>query len=207
MKQSTEPQSSQPEHRDRAENRLDRNDPTHWEAEGQDYKSEAAIRADQLPSDGAAGPVERPSGKPHPVRAQQPETLDKLKVLPPETYAAGLPGAARAFEHIAKQAGAFRGSNLMRHVNQKGGIDCMSCAWPEPDGERSFFEFCENGAKAVAWEATNKRVGRKFFANHSIPDLATRRESWLGDRGRITIPVVLRRGSQHYEPISWPDAF
>src|SRR4051812_20171926 len=113
MKQSTEPQSSQPEHRDRAENRLDRRAPSPWEAEGQDYKSEAAISADSLPSDGAAGPIERPSGMPHPVHAQQPETLEKLKILSPETYAAGLPGAARALEHIAKQAGAFRGSNLM----------------------------------------------------------------------------------------------
>jgi molybdopterin-dependent oxidoreductase alpha subunit len=92
-------------------------------------------------------------------------------------------------------------------VNKKGGFDCPSCAWPDPDGTRAPAEFCENGAKAIAWEATSKRVTREFFAKHSIADLAKHPEQWLGDQGRLTEPMVLRRSSQHYEPIPWPDAF
>jgi molybdopterin-dependent oxidoreductase alpha subunit len=92
-------------------------------------------------------------------------------------------------------------------VNQKGGFACPSCAWPDPDGDRSPAEFCENGAKAVAWEATSKRVGPEFFARHSIAELAAHPEQWLGDQGRLTHPLVLRRGSQHYEEIRWPEAF
>src|SRR5207244_166710 len=64
-----------------------------------------------------------------------------------------------------------------------------------------------NGAKAIAWEATSKRVDPDFFARYSIDELAAQSEQWLGDEGRIAQPVVLRRGGRHYEPISWPDAF
>ncbi len=92
-------------------------------------------------------------------------------------------------------------------MNQKGGIDCPSCAWPDPDGKRAPAEFCENGAKAVAWETDSKRADPEFFAKHSIAELAKQNERWLGDAGRLTHPMVLRRGSQHYEPIDWPDAF
>jgi molybdopterin-dependent oxidoreductase alpha subunit len=92
-------------------------------------------------------------------------------------------------------------------LNKKGGIDCPSCAWPDPDGDRSIAEFCENGAKAVAWEATSKRVAADFFRKYSIAELAAHPEQWLGDQGRLVEPLVLRRGSQHYEPISWSDAF
>ena len=79
-------------------------------------------------------------------------------------------------------------------LNKKGGFDCPSCAWPDPDGRRHPAEFCENGAKAVAWETTDKRVGPEFFAKHSIAELASQPEQWLGDQGRITQPMVLRRG-------------
>ncbi|HEX3869806.1 MAG TPA: molybdopterin-dependent oxidoreductase, partial [Pirellulales bacterium] len=92
-------------------------------------------------------------------------------------------------------------------VNKKGGFDCPSCAWPDPDGKRHPAEFCENGAKAVAWEATNKTVGPEFFARHSVAELAEQTEQWLGDQGRLAHPMVLREGSLHYEPIEWADAF
>jgi molybdopterin-dependent oxidoreductase alpha subunit len=92
-------------------------------------------------------------------------------------------------------------------LNKKGGFDCPSCAWPDPDGRRHPAEFCENGAKAVAWETTDKRVGPDFFGKYSIAELASHPEQWVGDQGRLAQPMVLRRGSQHYEPIAWDDAF
>ncbi|NMH90719.1 FdhF/YdeP family oxidoreductase [Pseudonocardia bannensis] len=102
---------------------------------------------------------------------------------------------------------AHTARNLLR-LNQVDGFDCMSCAWPDPaPGERHTAEFCENGAKAVAEEATKERVGPEFFAAHSLTDLAGRTEHWLGKQGRLTHPMVRRAGSEHYEPIGWDDAF
>ncbi|MDQ3133545.1 MAG: FdhF/YdeP family oxidoreductase, partial [Acidobacteriota bacterium] len=92
-------------------------------------------------------------------------------------------------------------------VNQRSGFDCPGCAWPEPDGERSMAEFCENGAKAVAEEATTKRVTPDFFRQWSVPALSRQSDMWLGKQGRLTHPMVLRRGSEHYEPLSWDAAF
>ena len=93
-------------------------------------------------------------------------------------------------------------------LNQAEGFDCMSCAWPDPEaGHRHVAEFCENGAKAVAEEATTARATREFFAAHSIADLDTRSEYWLGQQGRLTHPMVKRPGATHYEPIGWDEAF
>ncbi|MEO8349061.1 MAG: FdhF/YdeP family oxidoreductase [Acidobacteriota bacterium] len=108
---------------------------------------------------------------------------------------------------FAAKHGPLRSLEGLTAVNQKGGFDCPSCAWPDPDGNRSVAEFCENGAKAVAWEATSKRIGPEFFAKHSIAELAKQPEQWLGDQGRLTHPLVLLRGSNHYEEIRWSDAF
>jgi molybdopterin-dependent oxidoreductase alpha subunit len=83
----------------------------------------------------------------------------------------------------------------------------MSCAWPEPDGQRRIVEFCENGAKAVAWEADGRRVGAEFFRQHSVKELSEQSDYWLGQQGRITHPMVLRSGSTHYEPLSWDEVF
>jgi len=99
----------------------------------------------------------------------------------------------------------------LRLINQRDGFDCPGCAWPEPQeaaGEkRKPIEFCENGAKAVAEEATKRRVTPEFFAQHPIAELAERTDYWLGQQGRITEPMVLRPGATHYEPIEWDDAF
>ncbi len=103
--------------------------------------------------------------------------------------------------------GPLRSVHGLFVVNHKGGFDCPSCAWPDADDHRGIAEFCENGAKAVAWEATSKRIGPEFFVRYSVAELAARPEQWLGDQGRLTHPLILRRGSQHYEEIAWPDAF
>ena len=96
----------------------------------------------------------------------------------------------------------------MSRLNQMKGFDCPGCAWPDPDEKRSFLaEYCENGAKAVAEEATKKRADPDFFKKHSIYELSQWSDYELGKSGRITHPMVLREGQEYYEPISWEDAF
>ncbi|MBX6766033.1 MAG: FdhF/YdeP family oxidoreductase, partial [Actinomadura rubrobrunea] len=129
-----------------------------------------------------------------------------LKVSGPKTYAAGVPGVTTALRHSFEQMGARRSALTLLRVNQKDGFDCPGCAWPEGD-HRHVAEFCENGAKAVAEEATVRRVTRDFFARHSVADLAERSDHWLGQQGRLTEPMVKRAGSDHYEAISWDEAF
>ena len=96
----------------------------------------------------------------------------------------------------------------MWHLNKKGGFDCPSCAWPDPDDERSAIaEYCENGAKAVAEEATTKKLTASFFTENAVKDLAALSDHEIGKKGRIAQPMYLPKGSSHYQPISWDDAF
>ena len=88
-----------------------------------------------------------------------------------------------------------------------GGFDCPGCAWPEPDRERSHAEFCENGAKHVADEATTKRVTPEFFQQWSVADLSQQSDHWLGTAGTSDAADGVARGATHYEPIDWDDAF
>ena len=106
-----------------------------------------------------------------------------------------------------KEMGVRRTALTLLKLNQKGGFDCPSCAWPDPDGPRKTAEFCESGAKAVASEATKKRLTPEIFAKHSILEMRAQSDVWLEDRGRITHPMVRRKGANHYVPISWDDAF
>ncbi|HYO62640.1 MAG TPA: FdhF/YdeP family oxidoreductase, partial [Pyrinomonadaceae bacterium] len=110
-------------------------------------------------------------------------------------------------KHAWREMGLARSVRTLARVNQKDGFDCPGCAWPDPDGERSHFEYCENGAKAVAEEATTRRVTPEFFRRWSVADLSAKSDFWLGKQGRITHPMILRRGATHYEPVSWEDAF
>jgi molybdopterin-dependent oxidoreductase alpha subunit len=130
----------------------------------------------------------------------------ELEIGTPKQVAAGVKAVAVASEHVLGQAGAARGTRALFRINQVDGFDCPGCAWPEPS-DRSHFEFCENGAKAVAEEATRDTVTREFFARHPLSDLATRTDHWLGKQGRLTEPMVKRLGHDRYEPISWEDAF
>ena len=132
------------------------------------------------------------------------ETPDIRK---PKDWAAGFPAVASSMNHILREAGPIRGTHGLLEINQHGGFDCPSCAWPDPDGDRAFAEFCENGAKALASEATRKRADPRFFAKHSIKEMAAQDDLWHDRQGRITEPMVLREGAEHYEPISWEDAF
>ncbi|HKU11182.1 MAG TPA: molybdopterin-dependent oxidoreductase, partial [Sinomonas sp.] len=133
---------------------------------------------------------------------------DALEVHAPKTAAAGVKAVTVALERGFAQAGVARTVRGMLRINQRDGFDCPGCAWPESiTGARKPAEFCENGAKAIAEESTLRTVGPEFWAQHSIADLQGKSEFWLGSRGRITEPVVIRPGESHYSPISWADAF
>jgi formate dehydrogenase major subunit len=138
---------------------------------------------------------------------QQDVDESKLKVGEPTTYAAGVKGVLVSLQHGLDEMGAVRTARTLRLLNQREGFDCPGCAWPEAHGHRKVAEFCENGAKAVAEEATVRRVTPEFFARHSVAELAQKSDYWLGKQGRLTEPMVLREGASHYEPISWDDAF
>jgi molybdopterin-dependent oxidoreductase alpha subunit len=113
----------------------------------------------------------------------------------------------KAAEFTLKEPGLVRGIAALSRLNQFDGIDCPGCAWPDPDQDRSLNEYCENGVKAIAEEATAKRCTPEFFRSWSVTDLSRQSDYWLGHQGRLTHPMVLRAGSDHYEPISWDDAF
>lgn len=133
---------------------------------------------------------------------------DDLDVDGSAHAAAGVTAVAVAMRRAVGQMGPLRAARALTSLNQADGFDCQGCAWPDPDaGHRHVAEFCENGAKAVAEEATREHLDREFFARHSLADLADKTEYWLGKQGRITEPMVLRPGGTHYEPISWDDAF
>ncbi|OKH92962.1 FdhF/YdeP family oxidoreductase [Streptomyces uncialis] len=131
---------------------------------------------------------------------------DTPRVTPPPHHAAGLPAVGHSLRMAQQQMGVRRTALTLLRVNQKDGFDCPGCAWPEGD-ERHTAEFCENGAKAVAEEATLRRVTPAFFAEHSLADLAGRSGYWLGQQGRLTQPMHLPAGATHYEPVGWDDAF
>jgi molybdopterin-dependent oxidoreductase alpha subunit len=128
------------------------------------------------------------------------------KIGKPKKSAVGIPGIAHTMQYALEEMGPLRTAQTLSKMNHVDGFDCPSCAWPDPD-RRKAAEFCENGAKAVAWEATRKRVGRDFFAAHSIADLRAQEDHWLEHHGRLTEPMYLRDGGTHYEPIAWADAF
>jgi molybdopterin-dependent oxidoreductase alpha subunit len=132
--------------------------------------------------------------------------IEGLKVGKPRSGAAGLKSVLNTIRFTTAKAGMGRGAKLLLELNQKGGIDCQSCAWPDPE-DRSKTEFCENGAKAMADEATKRRVTAQFFAENSVSDLLETSEHWLNRQGRLTQPMLLRENSDHYEPIEWDEAF
>ncbi|MBA2585487.1 MAG: FdhF/YdeP family oxidoreductase [Chthoniobacterales bacterium] len=121
--------------------------------------------------------------------------------------AAGLPAVYQSMRFTIREMGALRGAKTLLKLNQKDGFDCQSCAWPSPDDDRHFAEFCENGVKAVADEATTRRVTAEFFRQHSLTELRAQSDFWLGQQGRLTEPMVKREGATHYEPIPWTEAF
>jgi molybdopterin-dependent oxidoreductase alpha subunit len=121
--------------------------------------------------------------------------------------AGGIPAIVATVKSVSSEMGLIRGVRTLLKINQAGGVDCPGCAWPEPDRERSHFEFCENGAKHVADEATTKRIMPEFFQEWSVAELSHQSDQWLGAQGRLTHPMLLHRDATHYEPVSWDGAF
>jgi len=139
--------------------------------------------------------------------ARSPIETEDLVQSDPKTWAVGAPAVISSLQQVFSKAGVIRGTKALLRLNQAGGFDCPSCAWPDPDGERSVAEFCENGAKAVASEAMKRTIGREFFAAHSIEDLLSRSDAWHDLQGRIAEPMLLKQGATHYVPVTWDEAF
>lgn len=140
--------------------------------------------------------------------AENPEDFTGLKLGKIKTTAAGIPAVLSSFKMVISEAGLIRGNKALFYLNKKGGFDCPSCAWPDPDDERSgIAEYCENGARAVAEEATAKKLTASFFEKNSVFDLALLSDYEIGKKGRIAQPMFLPKGGTHYQPISWKEAF
>jgi molybdopterin-dependent oxidoreductase alpha subunit len=124
-----------------------------------------------------------------------------------EHEAAGVKAVMVSLQRGVEQMGPVRTAAALSKLNQRHGFDCPGCAWPEEHGGRKLAEFCENGAKAVAEEATKRRVTPEFFARHSVDELAAQPEYWLSQQGRLTQPMMLAPGDTHYRPVEWADAY
>jgi len=139
---------------------------------------------------------------------ESPNTFTGLKLKKPKKAAGGVPAVAVALTHVVEETGLIRGLKALAKLNQKGGFTCPSCAWPDPDDERSgIAEYCENGAKAVGHEATTKKIGAEFFSKNSVVALSLLSDYEIGKKGRIAEPMYIEKGATHYAPISWDDAF
>jgi len=141
------------------------------------------------------------------VRAETPEEFEDLTVSKPAKKAAGLKSAYLTTKNAINKMGVSRASKGLANINQFDGFDCQSCAWADDPRERKHAEFCENGAKALADEATNKLLTADFFAQNSVAELSRRSDYWLNAQGRITEPMFLAKGATHYTRIAWKDAF
>ena len=142
------------------------------------------------------------------TNAQPPEKLTGIELKKIPKSAVGAKAVASALNHIKNEVGLAKGLGLLKNLNQKYGFDCPGCAWPDPDEKRAFLaEYCENGAKAVAEEATRNKVSPLFFSTYSVSSLAKLSDYEIGKKGRITQPVYLPEGADYYKEISWKEAF
>jgi molybdopterin-dependent oxidoreductase alpha subunit len=138
---------------------------------------------------------------------EPPPDAHEARVGKRSLSAAGLRSVWVSTQRGLHYMGVKRTLRTLSALNQKDGYDCPSCAWPDPDGPRKAAEFCENGAKAVASEAMTARATPEFFAAHSISKLLAQSDMWLDRQGRLTHPLIRRKGSDHYQPIGWDEAF
>jgi len=120
--------------------------------------------------------------------------------------AGGWGAAAATAKVLLEQSVVGKGSRALLSMNQPGGFKCPSCAFPDASCTKKL-EFCENGAKALAHEATKFRVTREFFAAHSVTELMAQSDYWLEMQGRLTEPMRYDAATDYYVPVSWDDAF
>jgi molybdopterin-dependent oxidoreductase alpha subunit len=141
-------------------------------------------------------------------QAENPETFTGIKRSHPGKTAGGLPAVLSSMKHVFGAMDVPRGLKALSKLNQMDGYDCPGCAWPDPDDERSgIAEYCENGAKAIAEEATTRKLDAAFFAKNSVSALSEMSDFEIGKKGRIAQPMYLPAGATHYQPISWDEAF
>ncbi|MFT5682539.1 MAG: molybdopterin-dependent oxidoreductase alpha subunit [Myxococcota bacterium] len=134
--------------------------------------------------------------------------ITSITTRPYSAAAGGMGALTSVLSETVRHTGLIQGAKLLTQVNQPDGFDCPGCAWPDPPAsERSAFEFCENGAKAVTAEAMRGRANPAFFAKWSVAELISQTDHWLEAQGRLTHPMVLRPGETHYTPLDWDDAF
>lgn len=134
-------------------------------------------------------------------------TEKSLKIKSPKKVAGGVDAVVSSLEHVFGEVGIVEGAKALLKVNQFDGFDCPGCAWPDPDEHRSVVEFCENGAKAVAEEATTASCDADFFKKHSVSEMNHWTDYEIGKSGRVVQPMILKEGTDHYEPIEWKSAF
>ena len=141
-----------------------------------------------------------------PSEGVTPEDLNSLRLGKVKKTAAGIPAAISSLNHGIRKMGVSKTIKTLLMVNQKDGFDCPGCAWPDPN-HRTSFEFCENGAKAVADEAMKDKVNPNFFERYNVQTLLKKSDHWLNKQGRISHPMILKPGSSNYVPIQWKEAF
>ena len=120
--------------------------------------------------------------------------------------AGGWGSLASTAKQLVTQGIPAKGTATLLSTNQPEGFDCPGCAWPDPK-HTSSFEFCENGVKAVAWEATSRRVTPAFFEKHSVSELKGKTDHFLESQGRLTHPMRYNPATDHYEPVTWDALF
>lgn len=137
-----------------------------------------------------------------------PNTNDDLRISEAPKVSVGFPAIFGSIQQMKKYMDMPDALKASLKMNQKSGFDCAGCAWPDPDDDRSSIgEYCENGIKALAEEATSAKADPSFFAKYSIDELAKMTEFELGKAGRITHPMLLEEGGTHYKETTWEQAF
>lgn len=129
----------------------------------------------------------------------------KTAIKPYRAAAGGLGSLEATTRFVIDSKNALKNLRNLLRMNKARGFDCPGCAWG--DDNKSTFSFCENGAKAVTWEATRRQIDASFFAQHSVSALRKQSDYFLEYQGRLTEPLRYNPQTDHYEPISWADAF
>lgn len=130
-----------------------------------------------------------------------------MKTGKPANAAAGPKAVYHAMSKALESMKLSKTLKILGDLNQKGGIDCPGCAWPDPEHRSKLGEYCENGVKAIAEEAMDSQANASFFANHSITEMRKQSDYWLGHRGRLTQPMMINKGESHYSPVTWEKVF
>jgi len=141
------------------------------------------------------------------IQTQSSKEFTGIDLKKPALYAAGLTGVKVALQHTFKEMGVIKSFQTLAHMNQKDGFDCPGCAWPDPEDRSKLGEYCENGAKALAEEATSKVVDNAFFSNYSVQEISSWSDFKIGKSGRLVAPMILKPDSNHYEECTWEEAY